>query len=153
IQSSSPVGMATDVYGGRSFQEAVLAARTSRADFRIVSGGLGLVRGDDAIPSYSLSLVRQSSDFIGSRVAGGGFDARKWVAQVQRGPGAAPLSELLRTAPDAIAVVGISNAYLSLVGEDLETLSPSSLERVRLIGMGIRNACPLQLQNYILPYD
>src|SRR4051794_9693682 len=63
IRSAQAAGPAHDVYCGRSFQEAATAARAGRADFRIISGGLGLVRGDQNIPSYSLSLVRESADF------------------------------------------------------------------------------------------
>src|SRR5262249_6917039 len=69
IRSARALKVATEVYGGRSFQEAVLAARAGRGEFRIISGGLGLVRGDEEIPSYSLSLVRRSSEFIGARIS------------------------------------------------------------------------------------
>src|SRR4051794_8508407 len=54
IRSAPAVGAATDVYCGRSFQEAVLAARSGRAELRIISGGLGLIRSDQKVPSYSL---------------------------------------------------------------------------------------------------
>src|SRR3954453_24112552 len=69
-KTACAVGTAMEVYCGRSFQEAVLAARSASADFRIIPVGLGLVRGDQAIPSYSLPLVPQSPEFIGARVIG-----------------------------------------------------------------------------------
>src|SRR5262245_44503764 len=84
IKVARTVGPPTEVYSGRSFQEAVLAARAGRAEFRVISGGLGLVREDDQIPSYSLSLVRQSSEFIGARVTDKSFDAPQWWHQIQR---------------------------------------------------------------------
>jgi hypothetical protein len=130
IRSAPAVGVATDVYCGRSFQEAVLAARAAHADFRIISGGLGLVRGDQAIPSYSLSLVRQSSEFIGAHVLGKSFDAARWWGEIQCTTGAAPLAELLRDSPNAIVVVGISSSYLPLIGEDLISLEENDLARV-----------------------
>src|SRR5262245_12405447 len=61
ITAARALKVATEVYGGRSFQEATIAARVGRAEFRVISGGLGLVRGDEEIPGYSLSLVRESS--------------------------------------------------------------------------------------------
>src|SRR4051812_4448077 len=66
--SAPAVAPAARVYCGRSFQEALLGAQKGGADFRIISGGLGLIRGDQVIPSYSLSLVRQSKEFIGSKI-------------------------------------------------------------------------------------
>jgi hypothetical protein len=153
VKSALAVGRATDVYCGRSFQEAAQAARTGGADFRIISGGLGLIRADDAIPSYSLSLVRQSSEFIGARVLDEPFDASRWWGEIQQAPATTPLAKMLRANPDSIIVIGISNSYLPLVGKDLASLDEDDLDRVRLIGMGIEDACPLQLRRCILPYD
>src|SRR5690242_172623 len=63
---SAPVaGAAHSIYCGRSFREAELAGLAARADLYIVSGGLGLVAANDEIPSYSLTLVRGSTDYIG----------------------------------------------------------------------------------------
>jgi hypothetical protein len=142
-----------DVYCGRAFQEALLAARTARADLRIISGGLGLVRSDQAIPSYSLSLVRQSTEFIGARVVGEPFDSARWWSEVQCKTGTAPLAKMLRTNPNAIVVIGISKSYLTLVAGDLIAIDEKDLSRIRLIGMGIEDACPLQFRHCILPYD
>ena len=55
VERAPKAAAARDVYCGRSFQEAVLAARTGRADFRIISGGLALVRADETIPTYGVS--------------------------------------------------------------------------------------------------
>jgi hypothetical protein len=153
VKSAGPVGIATEVYSGRSFQEAVFAARAGCGELRIISGGLGLIRGDDEIPSYSLSLVRQSSEFIGARVTGEPFNAARWWKEVQRSAQSSPLAELLRTNPTTAVVIGISKAYLPLISEDLLSLEDRELDRLRLLGMGIWNACPSRLQNCILPYD
>ena len=153
IRSAITVGSAKEVYCGRSFQEAATAAHTGRADFRIISGGLGLIQGNEKIPSYSLSLVRQSPEFVGSRVVGEPFDAALWWSAIQGTPDPAPLAQMLRANPNSFAVIAISNAYLPLIGKDLETLEEDDLERVRLIGMGIEDACPSHLRPCIMPYD
>jgi hypothetical protein len=67
VKVAPKVAAAREVYCGRSFQEASFAAHVGRANFQIISGGLGLVRADEAIPAYSLSLVRSSPEFVGSR--------------------------------------------------------------------------------------
>src|SRR5207248_6868976 len=104
------VGAARDVYCGRSFQEAAFAARSGRADFQIISGGLGLIRADEAIPAYSLSLVRSSPEFIGSRVLGSPFNASQWWHEFQSGPQGTTLAELVRANRNAVAIVSISSA-------------------------------------------
>lgn len=153
VGSAPAVGLATDVYSGRSFQEAAIAARSGRADFRIISGGLGLVRGDQKIPSYSLSLVQKSDEFVGARVVDEPFDVARWWGEIQRTHETTPIAKLLRANPDAIVLIGISNSYLPLVGKDLTSLKENDLERIRLIGMGIEGACPPQLRECVLPYD
>jgi hypothetical protein len=153
VGGARAVGSANEVYCGRSFQEAVTAARAGRADFRIISGGLGLIRSDQAIPSYSLSLVRKSSEFIGTRVIGSPFDAARWWSTIQQTRETAPLAKSLRANRSALAVIAISSTYLSLVAGDLASLEDDELDRVRLVGMGIESNCPAQLRRCILPYD
>lgn len=151
--SASVVAPATRVYCGRSFQEALIGAKKANADFRIISGGLGLLRGDQLIPSYSLSLVRQSKDFIGSKVTDETFSPHRWWREVQYDAGTQPISELVCANPNAVVVIGISNSYLSLIAEDLASLDRRDVPRIRLIGKSIENVCPPQLQQCILPYD
>jgi hypothetical protein len=153
VDAAPAAGLASEVYCGRSFQEATAAARAGRADFRIISGGLGLVRSDQAIPSYSLSLVRNSLEFIGTRVVGAPFDVAHWWSEVQQTHQRAPLAKLVRAHRNALVVIAISNTYLSLVADDLCTLDEDDLGRVRLIGLGIGASCPEKLQHCILPYD
>src|SRR5262245_18088114 len=88
VKSATPLGTAAEVYCGRSFREAALAARAAHADFRIISGGLGLIRYDEAMPSYRLSLLQQSPEFIGARIGGAPFDAALWWCAIQQTVGA-----------------------------------------------------------------
>lgn len=153
-RSASTVGPATNVYCGRSFREALLAAEKGRGEFRIISGGLGLIRGDQVIPSYSLSLATRSNEFIGSKIVGETFSSPRWWGSIQyEARTAAPIAELVHTNPKAIVVVGVSNSYLPLVAEDLASIEADDLGRIRLIGMSIEDGCPLPLRDCILPYD
>lgn len=77
-----PTGAAKAVYCGRSFREAARASETARAELQVISGGLGLVAASDEIPSYTLSLVRNTPEFIGARVVGIPFDAATWWTQI-----------------------------------------------------------------------
>jgi hypothetical protein len=153
IQQSLPSGVASQVYCGRSFREATLAAEDGHADFWIISGGLGLVSSRDEIPSYGLSLVRDSEQFIGARITDGAFNSSRWWAGIQRRPSDSPLGDLVRAAPHAIAVVAISSSYLPMIGDDLLSLGDKDLGRIHLLGLGLEDACPLRLQECVLPYD
>jgi hypothetical protein len=152
VRSGLAAGLAIDVYCGRSFQEATQAARASGADFRIISGGLGLVQGQERIPSYSLSLVSQSQDFIGARITGS-FNASHWWREIQRGAEEMPISKLIRGAANGLTVIGMSSSYLPLIAEDLGSLRVEELDRLRLIGMGLEAQCPATLRHCLLPYD
>jgi hypothetical protein len=57
VKSAPATGLAIDVYCGRNFQEANQAARAARADFRIISGGLGLVQGQEPIVNRRSNLT------------------------------------------------------------------------------------------------
>lgn len=153
INSGQNLCQAKDVYCGRSFQEALLAVRGDPAAIWIISGGLGLVRGTDPIPGYDLSLVPGSSAFIGRRIAPRRFDATAWWKGIQRTPVKLPIAELVRSQRDALALLGLSAAYLPLVQEDILSLGDADLSRVRIVGLGIGAACPARLQHCVLPYD
>jgi hypothetical protein len=153
VSRAKAVGRAGDVYCGRSFQEAATAARAACSDLLIVSGGLGLISAHEEIASYSLSLVRQSPEYVGSRVTGAAFDPSLWWSEIQTDHNPAPLAKLLRTNRDAIVIFAISSTYLKLVSSDLISLGDDELERVRLIGMGIDAECPEKLRQCVLPYD
>jgi hypothetical protein len=153
VKAAPKAGVARDVYCGRSFQEAVFAARAGHADLQIISGGLGLIRADEAIPAYSLSLVRSSPEFVGSRVLGSPFNASYWWHDIQANSQSPALAELVRANHNAVAIVSISSAYLSLIADDLSALTPDELARIRIVGLGIQDACPVKLRSCILPYD
>ena len=84
VRSAGHLRAATEIYSGRRFQEAVHAGsyRASRISDHL--GGLGLIRGDEQIPSYTLSLVPESSEYIGARVVLNSFDVARWWSGIQR---------------------------------------------------------------------
>lgn len=144
---------ASDVYCGRSFQEALFAVKGVTANIWIVSGGWGLVRGTDLIAPYNLSLARDGSSFVGGRVLGKGFDSASWWHSVQRGRSSTPIADLVRVEKDALFLIGLSDAYLTLIRDDLLSLNDAELKRIRLIGLSLEVRCPDRLQSFVLPYD
>src|SRR5215468_4333177 len=58
VWKAPPAASAREVYCGRSFQEALAAARGTQTSLRIISAGLGLIDEQDSVPAYNLTLVR-----------------------------------------------------------------------------------------------
>lgn len=56
---------ATDLYGGRSFQEARSVANELRATLLIVSAGLGLIEGASAVPAYGCTSTCSICSSVG----------------------------------------------------------------------------------------
>src|SRR3546814_4941684 len=71
---------ASDVYCGRSFQEARAAAAAIDAKLIIVSAGLGLVEASTPIPAYGCTVLVGADDGIQSRVDGTFSIASWWRA-------------------------------------------------------------------------
>jgi hypothetical protein len=69
------------------------------------------------------------------------------------GPQGAALAELVHANRNAVAIVSISSSYLSLIADDLGALTEDELARIRIIGLGIHDACPVRLRSCVLPYD
>src|SRR5687767_13783226 len=50
------------LYAGRAFSIAYDTAKSTGAELRIVSAGMGLLHPDTPVPSYSLTLSRDARD-------------------------------------------------------------------------------------------
>ena len=62
VKESIPTNAARDVYAGRSFVELKAAQSLVSADLVIISAGLGIVRGQQKIPNYGITVSRSASD-------------------------------------------------------------------------------------------
>lgn len=154
VRDALAVGKADTVYCGRSFQEALQAAKVAGTELFVISGGLGLLPATRRIPSYGLSLVPQSEEYIGSRVRGSQFKPDDWWRHIQSDKRKrSPLADLVRNNRDAVTAIAVSSTYLPLISQDLLSLEDPDLERIRLTGLGIAAACPDRLRPYVLPYD
>src|ERR1051325_10117554 len=108
---------AGDLYTGRAFALAASAARSVDADIRIISAGMGLLRADSRIPSYSLTVARGHADSILDRGAlYQDFGARQWWEAMFP---QSSLRTLLRRNPSALVLLALSQPYLAMVAHDL----------------------------------
>ena len=151
VASARSVKPASEIYSGRSFQEALAAAAIAGTDLRIISAGMGLIKASRLIPSYGLTVTQGAKDDVGRRTIGT-FDPAQWWQLIQDGDGS-PLAGLIRSNPSGLTVLGLSRAYAPLVTADLLALKRQERQRLRIFGLSIATALPSDLQPYVMPYD
>lgn len=135
------------LYCGRSFCEALLASGALDARLLVASAGFGLVANDAELPSYSVTIVPGSEDYILSRTDGGAKDW--WRAISARSAHAVPL------APDStdLFLVAVSRAYLFVLQDELTRWSPENREKLRLFIRISPTEVDAALRPYLMPYD
>lgn len=138
---------AEDLYCGRSFVEAKRAARSTRAELHIVSAGLGVVRSQQEIPSYNLTVSRGGDDCVLNKIEG--HDDVDWWAAL--GGHEALRSTLNRSS--GIIIIGLPSAYLRMVAPALEHVPDSLCERIRIVGARDVSHLDPRLESARLPYD
>lgn len=141
---------AAELYCGASHRRVQAAAAALGAPLYVISAGLGLVRGDAAIPPYDLTLSPSATDSLATRVSGD-FDPAAWWEAVQTGPFASPLSSLARQ-PGRI-LVALTRPYALLIGPALAKLPEDTRARLRLFGSGLRASLPDALYQNVIDYD
>ena len=140
------------LYCGRSFSESVSASVRLDAQLWIVSAGMGLISVDDLIPAYNLS-VSNASCSPGSHMDDS-WDCRLWWMEVNKiwSPERS-ISRLVAENPTSLAIVALSGPYLEMVRGDLQDISPTELNRVRLIVHPANRQTLPTFDRYMMPYD
>ncbi|MGO7299611.1 hypothetical protein ACCS72_24595 [Rhizobium ruizarguesonis] len=142
------VRSARNLYSGRSFVEAVKASDVLRADLFIVSAGLGLVHGDDAVPSYNMTVSKGGPDCVMPKLPGDCTEADWWAAL----GGADALIEMVE-ATRHVVVIGLPSPYLRMIAPALGRLSDEACSRIRIVGGRHVADLDSRLESARLPYD
>jgi hypothetical protein len=145
LAASKPVLRASDLYVGRAFSLVKEGAAVLGADLAVISAGLGLVVGDEEIPSYDLTFSRGGI----RRSVRGDFDQAAWWRAISGGRYASKFSEV--TAGRPVVLVCLSASYACCVVECLRGLATE--DRLRIFGAGLSNVLPTALSPFLLPYD
>jgi hypothetical protein len=143
---------ARDIYGGRSFQEALFAADLLDARLLIVSAGLGLVSADARVPPYACTVLIDAPDSIVSRVAGDYSVAGWW----QELGAVSPFSQSLASAvaeTDGLICAALSDAYIEMIAGDFCALPAEVLARLRLFTRASVERIVPALRPFVMPYD
>lgn len=154
VASAKPKGPHEEVYCGRAYREAASAAKKLSAELAVISAGLGVVRADQQIPSYSLTVSPGSEDTVMDKIIGGGASPDAWWGALQFGRDeVAGVQDVLRGNPAALILMGLSASYARLIRDDLMDLSGAETQRVRIFGAGIIEHLPAHLAASVMPYD
>lgn len=143
-----------EVYCGRAYREAATAAKELSAELAVISAGLGVVRADRRIPSYSLTVAPGSEDTVLNKITCDGARPDAWWSALKgkhdEGSG---VQDILRSEASKLVFIGLSASYAHLVHDDLKDLSDAEARRVRVFGAGIADHLPAHLAASVMPYD
>lgn len=145
---------ARDLYKGRAFRDARLAAELARADLYVVSAGFGLVEASERLPNYNLTVAEGAGSIRGHLEACGATPCSWWrELNAERGS-PSPLAALAMRPDGRKVLVALPSSYLRMVAEDLASMPPSSVEQLWILTSRAGVSClPRHLQARVLPYD
>ena len=141
------------VYCGRGFQQALHTGAYLGRDPLIISAGLGLVHSTDSIPAYNATLAGSSVSGIRARSVGAFNESQWWIDLNEQMPNGRLLSDFVRRRPKCLMLITLSAGYARLVSDDLNMLSDSAVNRIRIIGLASDANLPERLRHCVMPYD
>jgi hypothetical protein len=141
--SSCQTTKAGNLYSGRGFKEARLAAGSLSAPLFIASAGLGLVSAEAIVPAYEATISPNSPDNVCKRL---GVVPSEWWAALQA------TSPYATAGPprEALILVASSGPYLQLLRRELMS---RPVERIRLFSRTGVGSVPPELRPALMPYD
>ncbi len=152
LEASGDVFRASDIYGGRSFQEAMLAADLLDARLMVVSAGLGLIASDARVPPYACTVLVDAADSIAARVVGD-FSVRGWWQALGAvSPWSQSLASVV-TEGDGLICAALSDAYIEMIADELCALPVGALARLRLFTRAPIDRIVPALRPFVMPYD
>ena len=146
--------VASMVYCGRGFKEALAASSTTAKNLFIISAGLGLISHDTMIAPYNLTISRSSSDSLSKKITDDFLPESWWTGLNTSLRGRKnPICELIKENPSSHFIIALSSAYFSLIRSDLLLLSDLELQRLAIVGLGLKRVLDDRLYKTLVPYD
>lgn len=150
VNAASPAGRAGDIYGGPGVKTALAAARRLGCSAYFVSAGLSLVPEGRQVPAYDLSVVAGES--CPPALVNGEASAVQWWTALNNELGRdRPVASLVRRT-DGQVLIALPGSYLSMVADDLFSLSNFQRSKLRLI-VSETASVPAWLEPCVIRYD
>ena len=142
------------MYMGRGILESGRAAALADGDLYVLSAGLGLVKANEAIPSYEATISGTSDNNLIRRSRSGRDSSPEWWQHLTQSLGTPqPLRLLVENSPpDTIVIAAISRPYLFMVAAELAALSARDLQRMRILSHGSPRGLPSILESVVISY-
>lgn len=143
---------ARELYQGRAFREAELAATPIGANFYVISAGLGLVSADTQIPPYSLTVANGADNVLSRIQPRGAAMPAAWWHELKLATGGPSFHAMMRSSP-GLVLLAAGASYLSMIGPELAALSSADRDRLRLFTAARTELLPDGLRTAAMPYD
>lgn len=142
------------LYCGRAYKEARSASDLLEAELTVVSAGHGLVRPDDTIAAYGLTVAPGKRDSVQAKIIDADWNVTKWWQGLgEYTPAAVSLSSYFREVAADLVLIALSENYAKLLGEELAGLDEERAQSIRVFGAGLASYLPQHLQPCLMPYD
>lgn len=155
ITSATQRDAAVNLYKGRSFCEAKLAAKEIGAELYVISAGHGLIRSDDLLPSYNLTVsASPGNELHRSLLRLQKTPSDWWQLLTQQFAEHRSLAALMDRTGTSPVLLALPSSYLSLISQDLATLGNEAIARLRIFTSEFgASELPERLRSIVMPYD
>jgi hypothetical protein len=154
IKTSQNKICAEKLYQGRSIQDTRTTADILKSDIFVISAGLGLVNFKEQIPSYELSVAKNSP--FNKKLIELDIPITKWWSSINKARigNSNPLSEIINSGKYSKVFIATSSAYLDLIADDLWSAQPRYLKNVLIFTSTLgQQRVPPCWNTQIAPYD
>lgn len=147
--------VAFNLYKGRSFTEAKLAAREINADLFILSAGHGLIHSDEHLPSYNLTVSASPDNELLRSLSRLQHSASDWWQMLtQQFAEKRSLTALMDRTSKCPVLLALPAPYLKLISQDLANLNEEQVARLRIFTSEYgASELPQRLHRAVMPYD
>jgi len=155
IASATQHEVAVNLYKGRSFTEAKLAAKEIGADLYVISAGHGLIHSDERLPSYNLTVsASPGNELHHSLLRLQKTPSDWWQLLTQQFAEHRSLAALTDRTGNSPILLAIPSPYLSLISQDLASLKEEQVARLRIFTSEFgASELPERLRSIAMPYD
>lgn len=155
VASATQHEIAVDLYKGRSFSEAKLAAKTIGADLYVISAGHGLIHSDDRLPSYNLTVsASPDNELHRSLLRLQKTPSDWWQLLTQQFAERRSLAALMDRTGTSLVLLAVPSSYLNLISQDLACLKAEQVARLRIFTSEFgASELSERLRSTVMPYD
>jgi hypothetical protein len=154
LKGSAREHAAKEFYVGRGFSEVLKTADYLGSSIAIVSAGLGLISGDEKIPSYDLTVTEGKNNVL-KLMNSPDRTSMIWWQALQKELGVSrPFEKMISEHLGKIILIALPSTYLAMIEHELQSLPSAMMSRLRIFTSELgRRSMSTQLQKQAMPYD